>query len=80
VTITGALEASQQAHRLGTLDALFFFHTGMIEMKLGMNVEAKADITKALAINPYFSVLYETPGSADPRLAGEPRVRSPRAG
>ncbi|HEY8677714.1 MAG TPA: tetratricopeptide repeat protein [Candidatus Dormibacteraeota bacterium] len=56
---TGALEASQQAHRLGTLDALFFFHTGMIEMKLGMNVEAKADITKALAINPYFSVLYE---------------------
>jgi tetratricopeptide (TPR) repeat protein len=55
----GALAASKEAHRLGTLDALAFFHTGMIELKLGMPAAAKADLSKAIAINRYFSVLHQ---------------------
>lgn len=55
----GALTASTEAHRLGTLDALAFFHTGMIELKLGMPVAAKTDLGKAIAINPSFSVLHQ---------------------
>jgi len=54
----GALVATRQAHKLGTRDALFFFHTGMIEARLGMNREARSDLGTALAINPYFSVLH----------------------
>jgi tetratricopeptide (TPR) repeat protein len=55
---SGALAASREAHRLGTLDALSFFHTGMIEVRLGMKGEARADLSEALKINPYFSVLH----------------------
>jgi tetratricopeptide (TPR) repeat protein len=55
---SGALEASRSAHRLGTLDALYFFHSGMIEARLGMKGQARTDLSKALQINPYFSVLY----------------------
>lgn len=54
----GALAASRQAHRLGTKDPLLFFHTGMIEAKLGMVTQARADLTEALALNPSFSVLH----------------------
>ena len=54
----GALDASREAHRIGTLDALFFFHSGMIEVRLGMTRQARADLSKALQINPYFSVLH----------------------
>ncbi len=54
----GALAASTEAHRLGTLDALAFFHTGMIELKLGQLSQAKTDLRKAVTLNPYFSVLY----------------------
>jgi len=52
-----ALDASRAAHRLGTRDALLFFHTGMIEAALGMRAQARGDLQTALAINPYFSVL-----------------------
>jgi tetratricopeptide (TPR) repeat protein len=55
----GALTASTEAHRLGTLDALAFFHTGMIELKLGMSAAAKTDLGKTIAINPYFSLLHQ---------------------
>ena len=54
-----ALAASHEAHRLGTLDALFFFHSGMIEAKLGMKSEARVDLGKALQINPHFSLIHE---------------------
>jgi len=53
-----ALEPARQAHRIGTLDALFFFHAGMIEARLGMTADARADLRKALAINPQFSLLH----------------------
>ncbi len=55
---SGALAASREAHKLATLDALFFFHTGMIEVKLGMKVQARADLRKALQINQYFSLIH----------------------
>jgi tetratricopeptide (TPR) repeat protein len=53
-----ALAASLQAHRIGTQDALFFFHTGMIEARLGMAEQGRTDLRKALSINPHFSVLH----------------------
>jgi len=53
-----ALAASHQAHRLGTQDALAFFHTGMIEAKLGMIEEAKSDLSHALGLNSAFSILH----------------------
>lgn len=53
-----ALAASQQARRLGTRDSLIFFHAGTIEAGLGMRDAARADLTTALKINPYFSVLF----------------------
>ena len=58
-----ALAASREAHRLGTLDALAFFHTGMIEYKLGQRSEAVRDLGRAIAINPYFSVLHQAEAS-----------------
>ena len=49
---------SQEALKLGTKDALLFFHAGMIHYKLGNRPEARAFLEQALALNPYFSVLY----------------------
>jgi tetratricopeptide (TPR) repeat protein len=54
----GALQASRSAHRLGTRDALFYFHTGMIEAALGDRSRAADDLRTALAISPHFAVLH----------------------
>ena len=53
-----ALVASQQAHRLGTRDAILYFHRGMIEARLGMAGAARSDLQRSLDINPYFSVIW----------------------
>lgn len=53
-----AYELSQQARRLGTKDALLFFHAGMIADRLGLSAEAQADLQQALSINPNFSIRY----------------------
>ena len=53
-----ALQAEQKAVRLGTLNALFYFHLGMIQDKLGDTIDAKANVQKALDINPFFSIQY----------------------
>jgi len=53
-----ALPHSQRALRLGTRDALKLFHRGMIERCLGRRVSARADFTRALALNPHFSILW----------------------
>lgn len=66
-----ALPVSQQAHRLGTRDALMFFHSGMIEAALGMTTQARSDLSTALAINPDFSVLQS--GVARAALEALPR-------
>ena len=54
-----ARQASGEAHRLGTRDALAYFHPGMIELRLGMAAQARADLTKAFRTNRYFSVLHQ---------------------
>ena len=55
---TGRYEEAAVAHnqslRLGTRDASFYFHGGMIQLKLNHPDQAKTLLQKALAINPYF--------------------------
>jgi tetratricopeptide (TPR) repeat protein len=43
--------------RLGTQNALFFYHLGMIQIAQGNEAEGKASLEHALAINPHFSIL-----------------------
>jgi tetratricopeptide (TPR) repeat protein len=53
-----ALRHSKQALRLGTRDASFFFHRGMIERCLGDTVEARRWFARAMEQNPHFSLLW----------------------
>jgi tetratricopeptide (TPR) repeat protein len=53
-----ALPFSRRALRLGTRNALFYFHRGMIRRALGNRHGARADIARALSINPRFSILW----------------------
>ena len=48
---------SAHALRLGTRDALLFFHRGMIERCL-RSTSARAWFERALATNPHFSILW----------------------
>ena len=49
---------SQRSLRLGTRDASFFFHRGMIERCLGRNADARHWFRLALDTNPHFSLLW----------------------
>ena len=49
-----AREAMTQALRLGTHDALLFYHAGMIERTLGNRPAARRYLERALAINSFF--------------------------
>jgi tetratricopeptide (TPR) repeat protein len=53
-----ALHYSQRALRLGTRDAVKFFHRGMVERCLGHGAEAKTWFHRALSLNPHFSLLW----------------------
>jgi tetratricopeptide (TPR) repeat protein len=53
-----ALRYSKRALRLGTLDALKYFHRGMIEGCLGHQATKRAWLARALRLNPEFSVLW----------------------
>jgi tetratricopeptide (TPR) repeat protein len=53
-----ALRFSRRALRLGTLDALKYFHRGEIERCLGHPAAARGWFQRALAINPHFSLLW----------------------
>jgi tetratricopeptide (TPR) repeat protein len=46
--------AMQSALKLGTKDAMLFYHAGMIERSLNNKAQAKIYLEQALAINPYF--------------------------
>ena len=50
--------ASERSLRLGQRDATFFFHRGMIERCLGNAASAKSWFTRALDLNPHFSILW----------------------
>jgi len=49
---------SERSLRLGTKDASLYFHRGMIERCLGRDAEAARWFTRALEINPYFSLIW----------------------
>ena len=53
-----ALHYSKRALRLGTRDALKFFHRGMIERCLGHREESKTWFARALRLNGQFSLLW----------------------
>lgn len=53
-----AQQMMKQALRLGTRNALMYFHAGMIEYRLGNKQEAIDYLGRALSLNPHFSVLY----------------------
>ena len=53
-----ALRYSKRALRLGTRDALKYFHRGEIEHCLGHRAAARSWFGRALALNPRFSVLW----------------------
>jgi tetratricopeptide (TPR) repeat protein len=53
-----ALGYSRHALRLGTQDALKFFHRGMIERCLGHETASRNWLRRALALNPRFSILW----------------------
>jgi tetratricopeptide (TPR) repeat protein len=53
-----ALPYSKHALRLGTQDALKFFHRGMIERCLGHAGDARLWFRRAVALNPHFSLLW----------------------
>ncbi|MBW8805546.1 MAG: hypothetical protein JF587_17100 [Catenulisporales bacterium] len=52
-----ALTFARKAAALGTRNALFAFHRGMIESALGLTHAARADLADALRTNPWFSPL-----------------------
>lgn len=49
-----ACAAMTEARRLGTQDAMLFYHEGMIDRALGENSRARYFLTKALELNPQF--------------------------
>jgi tetratricopeptide (TPR) repeat protein len=53
-----AAALSRRAMALGTQNALFFFHAGMIELRLGHRAAARGLLARALATNPHFSILH----------------------
>jgi tetratricopeptide (TPR) repeat protein len=53
-----ALRYSKRSLRLGTQDASFFFHRGMIERCLGRPAEARRWFSRALDQNPHFSLIW----------------------
>lgn len=53
-----ALRYSKRSLRLGTEDASFFFHRGMIERCLGRDAEARRWFARALETNPNFSLIW----------------------
>ncbi len=52
-----ALTYAQMATRLGWRNATFYYHRGMIEFALGQRALARTDLSMAIKINPYFSIL-----------------------
>jgi tetratricopeptide (TPR) repeat protein len=53
-----ALRYSKRSLRLGTKDASFYFHRGMIERCLGRQAEAGRWFARALETNPSFSLIW----------------------
>ena len=46
-----------RAMKLGTKDAMLYFHSGMIQYRLGNEAKARERLSSALSLNPHFSLL-----------------------
>ena len=44
--------------KLGTKDATLYFHSGMIQYRLGDVAKASKQLSSALSLNPHFSILH----------------------
>jgi tetratricopeptide (TPR) repeat protein len=53
-----AVPYARAALSLGTRNALFMFHAGMIQLRLGHRDAARELLSDALATNPHFSILW----------------------
>lgn len=53
---TDALTHARAAVRLGTADAVLWYHVASVEADLGMADEARADLARALTLNPLLTV------------------------
>jgi tetratricopeptide (TPR) repeat protein len=68
-----ALTYADRALSLGAADALAYFHRGMIRLALSDKAGARADLDRAVRINPYFSLRYaEQARSTLASLGGTP--------
>lgn len=55
-----AARISKRALELGTRNAAFLFHAGMIELARGRDEAARSLLRRVIATNPNFSILYTT--------------------
>ena len=77
----GAQQATTQALRLGTRDALMLFHAGLIADCLGRHEQARDYLAQATALNPRFSLLYaDRARETLARLGGAPTTAVARSG
>jgi tetratricopeptide (TPR) repeat protein len=76
--LDGAAEASQEALRFSTQNALMRFHAGMIAAARGETTQAIAFLDSALALNPHFSVRFAPEARATlERLRATPEEVTP---
>src|SRR5207248_724759 len=76
-----AQQAMTRALRLGTQDALMFFHAGLISECVGQRAEARGYLERATALNPRFSLLYaDRARETLARLAAGPTTAASAAG
>lgn len=59
-----ALPHARAAVRLGTADALLWYHLAAVEADLGLDDAARTDLSKALSLNPHLTVR-DLPGARD---------------
>ncbi len=73
----GAAEATEQALRLGTQNALMRFHAGMIAAARGESAQAIALLESALDLNPHFSIRHAPEARATlEQLRGQGHARA----
>jgi len=77
-----ALPHARAAVRLGTRDAVLWYHLAAVEADLGLTAPARKDLAMAFAINPYLTNAYETVGERAAALALAKRLglRAPGPG
>ena len=68
-----AARYAAKALSLGTRDALFLFHAGMIQLRLGDRDAARTLLADALDTNPFFSIRYSAVASDTLRSLGGAR-------